>query len=243
MSADPIGANPGGVSDPEDSNLSNTFATIPDQSLEAIADRVAPRQVASGMTRGVQQLGSDQVYSDGGNNQIIVEDSNEPRVLMGKQATFGEGFYVTKDGFNVKTNTNPDNFIFNSAQNAFKVAKIVTGSYLVTATDAANAYANFSFSHGLTIRPTVLGSFYRSSDSLTRQLPFNFRSPTQSYYTTSAPGALSHTSSASVEIYNIDDTSINVQVKIFDILGLSWLLAGVSFNFKFYCLQETIISA
>lgn len=228
MSTDPMGKSPGQPTDLSSMGLSNSYTDIPDISVDAIADRVLPRQTASGITRGAQATAG----ADG-----------NPQVLVGNQQTFGNGFYVAKPAINVITNTDPNQMIFNSNQNTFKIATIVTGTYLVDATDASNAYANFSFPHSLTIRPTVLGSFYRSSDSLTRQLPFNFRSPTQSYYTTSAPGGLSHTSSASVDIYNIDDTNINLQIKIFDINGLSWLLAGVSFVFKFYCLQETVIAA
>ena len=125
---DPLGVDAGSLGSLESMGLTNEYKDIPDQSLDAIADRVNPNQVASGVTRGIQQLGSDKVYSDGGNQQIIVEDTNEPRVMMGNHATFGEGFFVSKDGTNVKTNTNPANLIFNSSQNVFKVVVSSTAS-------------------------------------------------------------------------------------------------------------------
>lgn len=138
------------------------FTDIPDVPVAPKSDRIDPNQVASGMSRGIQQLGSDKVYSDGGNQQIIVEDSNEPRVMMGNHATFGEGFYVSKDGTNVKTNTNPANLIFNSSQNVFKI--VATGSGTVAGVDnsASGNWAAYgatnvtTIPHGLSFIPSLL---------------------------------------------------------------------------------------
>lgn len=138
---------------PDDTSSSNHFVTIPDVPLDTLATRVVPRQVATGVTRGVQYLGSDKVYSDGGNQQVIVEDTSNPRVMMGNHATFGEGFFVTKTGYNVKTETDPANYSFNSNQNHLKI--IASGDVTVTRTagnttgTATVSYASYGFAQSL----------------------------------------------------------------------------------------------
>lgn len=211
-----------------DAQPTDDFATIADVPIQAGSSRITPQNIASGLNRG---------------DKLNTGVDGYPQVLQGNQKTFGNGFYVAKPANDVTQVTNAANFIFNSNQNAFKIAAIVTGSYTVTATDASNAYANFSFDHSLGIAPTVDGSFITTVDSAKRQLPYTYRSSTQSYYTISAPGGTDHIASAAVDIYSIDTTSINISIKIFDILGLSWLLGGAVFTFQFYCRQETIVSS
>lgn len=88
-------------------NLTNQFATL------------------SGTSQGVQNFGSPQIYADSGRQQFIVANTT-PTVLMGNQATFGEGFYVSKPGINVVTNTDPTQLIFNSNQDTFKITETGT---------------------------------------------------------------------------------------------------------------------
>lgn len=107
------------------------YENIADIPIDPTSDRVQPRQVGTGVTRGVQYLGSDKVYSDGPDSRIIVEDDSTigvPTVLMGQQDTFGPGFYVAKAGIDAVTNTDPNNWIFNSNQNALKVVQTDTVS-------------------------------------------------------------------------------------------------------------------
>lgn len=56
---DPTGAPAGKLSDPGTSGLTNEFSTIADQSVDAISNRVLPRQTTSGVTRGTQRFISD----------------------------------------------------------------------------------------------------------------------------------------------------------------------------------------
>ena len=56
MNGSVFGADPGSPKAAAGSNLSNTYPTIPDQSVEAIADRVQPRQMPSGVMRGTQRI-------------------------------------------------------------------------------------------------------------------------------------------------------------------------------------------
>lgn len=151
MSSDPLGRSAGSLSDVTPDNLTNSYPTISDTPVDAQTNRVEPRQVASGTTRGIQQLGSDRVYSDGGNNRIIVEDATSPKVLMGNQATFGEGFYVAKAGIDVTTNTDPTNFIFNSNQNVFKI--IQTSTTVIPSSGTSTS--SVSVAHNLSMIPIV----------------------------------------------------------------------------------------
>lgn len=126
---------------PEPTGLSNDFATIPDVSVESIADRVAPRQVSTGSTRGAQ---------------VTAGGDGFPQVLMGSQQTFGNGFYVAKPGVDVITNTDENNLIFNSNQNVFKIVQ--SGIIDLPACTLSTAAASFGFSPGVTtVVPHGLG--------------------------------------------------------------------------------------
>lgn len=122
-----------------DGTLSNDFATIQDTPVASTSDRVAPNQVSSGVTRG---------------SQVTINSTGIPQVLSGNQQTFGAGFYVTKPTIDVTTNKDPANFIFNSNQNVFKIAKIMT----VTVTDVLPGSGASSVvsttPHGLTFLPS-----------------------------------------------------------------------------------------
>lgn len=212
---DPLGVDAGSLGSLESMGLTNEYKDIPDQSLDAIADRVNPNQVASGVTRGIQQLGSDKVYSDGGNQQIIVEDTNEPRVMMGNHATFGEGFFVSKDGTNVKTNTNPANLIFNSSQNVFKI--VSSGTVTLPAIAAGNL-TSISVTHNLGYTPAFLA--FQSSGSTYFQLPFA---------SVTAAGAIA------VAIYALTD----ITTITFSLQATTASTGGGPVTIKYYLLQET----
>jgi len=159
---------------PADAQPSDDFATISDVPVAPSTDRVAPRQVATGTTRGIQQLGSDKVYSDGGNSQIIVADT-VPQVLMGKQATFGEGFFVTRTGVDVTTNTDPTKLAFNSTR-SFTVAlqSSYTFASLGSVADGANATSSVvTIPHNVGFVPNV--SFF--SQKYLSDNPFSPSSP------------------------------------------------------------------
>lgn len=214
------------------SDISDGFATIPDISVNAIADRVQPRQVASGMTRGIQQLGSDKVYSDGGNQQIIVEDTNEPRVMMGNHATFGEGFYVSKDGTNVKTNTSPANLIFNSSQNAFKIVSTATVSQ--TLTNAANIVTagtqSLAIAHGLSFIPSFI--VYMTAPVGFIDGGILFQLPHLTYNATPDAG------SVFTRFYGTADAT-NLYINYQHRSNTDYSPATPTFSVRYYILQET----
>lgn len=107
--------------------------------------RVLPRQVSTGVSRGVQAQGSRNFQMNPGNAQQVVNDGTTNRVLLGN--TVGDwGLKVSKPGFDVTTATN-EQLIFNSSQNVFK---IVQGPKQVTVTCAAGStIGNASVAHGL----------------------------------------------------------------------------------------------
>jgi hypothetical protein len=210
----------GDLNEPASTGLSNDYQDIAAQPVNPESDRLIPRQIATGVTRGIQQLGSEKVYSDGGNNQIIVEDTSVPRVLMGDQTSFGEGFYVSKSGINVKTNTDAAQFIFNSNQNTLK---IVQTSTITVPETAANTIQLYSFSHNLGYIPVAIAYFSTSTDYT--PLPM---------FTQSNIDIVNHYVKFGGFIsYAVDSTTMAFTIQ--NALAVPFL----TFTVKYYLLQET----
>jgi hypothetical protein len=84
--------NPGKMGDPTVNELKNEFSTIQDRSIESISERVAPRQVATGVMRGTQRI----VNTDGSYITLgVLPDGN---------GEFGIGYYAA-DGTRQKVET------------------------------------------------------------------------------------------------------------------------------------------
>lgn len=227
---DPLGVDAGSLGSLESMGLTNEYKDIPDQSLDAIADRVNPNQVASGMTRGIQQLGSEKVYSDGGNNQIIVEDANEPRVLMGDQATFGEGFYVTKDGFNAKTETNAANFIFNSSQNMFKIVSTGTAIVTVPTPISSGTVLTTTVAHNLGVKPAF---------SAFVDIPIGDGSAVLQGKLTGVPAFLIKSTGSISIAATVDVDTTNIYFRVANTAGTGVTGVDGVWTFKYYLLTET----
>lgn len=140
-------------------------------------DLTNPDNVLSGTYRGVQQLGGPSLTADAGNKRILVNDGTN-RVLMGNQATFGEGFYVTKTGIDVTTATTGDQFIFNSSQNIFKIVSsgTVATSGLTVSSTAGNWNSDSTsvvVTHNLGFAPMVIGAFLGSAGINHTILPYS----------------------------------------------------------------------
>jgi hypothetical protein len=224
MSSDPLGKSPGSISDLSPDALVNAYPTIGDTPVDAQTDRVIPRQVSSGTTRGIQQLGSDNVYADGGNQQIIVEDSTVPRVLMGKQSFFGEGFYVTKANVNVKTNSDVNQFIFNSNQNIFKV--VASGTMTLNANGMTVGSTNSAtIAHNLGYVPAFQVYFNFTSGTYTQL-------PNSTGFSTYTPGATIAFNNWSYAASDANFFTINFMSSA----NASW---GI-FTYKYFLLQESV---
>jgi hypothetical protein len=236
LSTDPLGKDAGNVSEQSADNLTNSYVTISDTAVSPESDRIQPRQTASGVTRGIQQLGSDKIYSDGGNNRIVVEDTTNPKVLMGNQPTFGEGFYVAKAGVDAATNTDANNWIFNSNQNVFKIISTGTGSVTVGNGDTARDKTTI-IPHGLDHVPIVVGFIQNPSGDIQGsigevQCPYGIYGLTN---TGSFPSVLLPL----LQYYYVgaDATNIYLVVLSSDVSFYSQLKQ--TFTFKYYILQET----
>jgi hypothetical protein len=191
--------------------------------------RILPRQIPSGVSRGIQQLGGDSLEADSGNKRITVTDNGTKQVLMGSQATFGEGFYVTKAGKDVTLTTNPTDFIFNSNQNVFKIVASTSLRYTVSGQVQGSVYSP-TYLHNLGYEPAFL--VYLSGSPVSGagnyvQLPFGTTSwsagtPTQILWS-SFITAGTNTTTLTIEMF---------------FAGTAGLFDGV-YNFKIFLLQET----
>lgn len=200
-------------------------------------DRVLPRQTSTGLARGVQQLGSPNVYVDSGNENIVVAkndsaNTSTPQVLMGNQVNFGEGFYVTKPGIDVTSAKSPDDFIFNSNQNVFKIVKtgfLTIPGYSGGPSSAGNYLTYTSTTtehHGLSYVPAVLG--YYSDTSSTSFLPLP-------YSIALGSGTTASWFSVSIQVYEdiIEAESVTT------ITGNTTFTNG-DITVKYYLLQESL---
>lgn len=187
-------------------------------------EKVYPRQVSTGLSRGIQQLGTPNVFVDSGDNQIIVAKNDVNQVLMGDQVNFGEGFYVTKEGVDAKTAKSAKDFIFNSNQNVFKIVK--TDTILVDFIDAPVSV--LSVAHNLGFAPIPMAFLIGVTDGAASG---NFPFPvTLGLDTTSVPGTILNTS-----YVRVASDTVNVYFEIFNATGSE---LGV-FNVRYYLLQET----
>lgn len=134
---------------PTSDPIDNNYPTIPDQAVNPESDRIAPRQVATGLARGTQQLGSPNIVSDPANLRIYVNDNTTDRVTFGKIGDGANdwGLKVSEPGIDVDTATD-DQLIFDSSNNTFKI----TGDFTMTTTlpiAATSQYQQSTHAHGL----------------------------------------------------------------------------------------------
>lgn len=84
-----------------ESDNSDGFATIPDVPLESTSRRVIPNQIPTGIMRGVQQLGGENIVIDNPNNRILIKDGTNNRVIIGLLPDGTYGMAVSKPGNDV----------------------------------------------------------------------------------------------------------------------------------------------
>lgn len=162
--------------------------------------------------------------------QIIAVQDGFNKAIFGFYGDANKfGFKVAQDGFDVLTATD-DQLIFNSEQNMFKIAKVVTGTYSLTGTDITNGYFMFDIDHDLGYIPTVVGSFTNSLNGLSYPLPIVFT--TNIDYFGLPPSAV-------MSIVNVDTTKVSIHAGLMDIAGVTLFAAGVLITVKIYCMQET----
>lgn len=114
--------------------INNQFATIPDVSVDAIANRVAPRQVASGVQRGTQII----MNTDGSYITLgLIPNSNNQ---------FGIAFF-TASGTLVSKNTATTQYFYDetTGKNIIQIGKLPDNTYgyvvATTGNDVQDAYS------------------------------------------------------------------------------------------------------
>lgn len=219
------------VSDPQQGHDPD-IASVPSVDAGAVPqmdmERVLPRQQSTGMSRGINQLGSPNVFVDSGNNQIIVSKTDNQvttnQVLMGDQANFGEGFYVTKPGIPVDTAKNTSDFIFNSNQNIFKIVK--TDAFRVALTADLSQYV--SIPHDLDFAPIPMAYLISVTDGA---INGNFPFPVSAGINVDI---VNHVINTTVLLR----TSADEQYAYFECLNSTGSALG-TFSIRYYLLQET----
>ncbi len=220
------------VTDPQSASLPSAagIQSVPNNPIAVDNDnaRILARQTTSGVSKGVQQFGTPNLYADSGANQIVVAETvgntTTNQVLMGRQSTFGDGFYVSKPGIAVDTATSAADFIFNSNQNVFKI--IITGT--VSFNKAANSTgASAQIAHGLDFAPLIIayftdGTFYYPVGSVGVA------------FTGLNSGKITRVSSLST-----DTTYVYFGVSTPDWAGNGNYQASEDYTIKYYLLQET----
>lgn len=200
----------------------STNADVPQMGL----DKVLPRQVSTGLGRGIQQLGSPDVFVDSGNNQIIVARNGINQVLMGDQSNFGEGFYVTKPGIDVTTAKDSSDFRYNSNQNVFKIIK----TDVVNLTIASTTVSTVTVPHGLGYAPIVM-AFLNNVDLSTVANDINIPLPT---FLNASIDTVGNQVKFVTWVFASSD-AFNVYIQCINSSGV----ALGQFPFKYYLLQET----
>lgn len=189
--------------------------------------RTFSRQDLTGMSRGIQQFGTPNLFADSGNNYFGVSKNDVQQVLMGLQPTFGEGFYVTKDGIDVSQTTNANDFIFNSNQNVFKIVK----TDLISVGFSSSTVSTVSFEHTLKFAPIIQAYLVNVSTAgpITNA---NLTLPT--FVNASIGGVTAGIVSFGSYLYCAADTT-----KFhFQLLNATGLSPGM-FNIRYYLLQQS----
>lgn len=121
---------------PIDSQFSESSVDIPDVSIDAIASRVAPRQVTSGVTRGTQTImNTDGSYvtlgliPDGGTDFGIAFFSSVGNLISKNTGTV-ESMYDT-NGNLISQNTGETQSIYDptTGKNVMQIGKLPDGTY------------------------------------------------------------------------------------------------------------------
>lgn len=193
--------------------------------------RLFSRQNLTGNSRGIQQFGTPNLFVDSGNNYFGVSKNDVQQVLMGLQPTFGEGFYVTKDGIDASQTTNASDFIFNSNQNVFKIVK----TDLINIGISSSTVSTLSIPHGLTFAPIPMAFLVNVgvSGPVT-----NANLPLPTFINASVGGVTAGIVSFGSYLYTAADT-VNVHFQCLNATGS----APGTFRLRYYLLQETSGSA
>lgn len=157
--------------------------------------------------------------------QIFKDDTGTRRVLLGRGADGFYGLKVSKAGFDVYT-ASDDELSYNSSQNTLKVVLDGTATVVKPANDSS---AFTDVAHGLSTRPAVLAYALFESDTIYEQVPTSF-------YRLSGADA----GKLELGLYTqVDDTYVSFFVEAPNYASNTEYTDQVTYNFKYYLLQET----
>lgn len=170
------------------------------------------------------------------NKQMLANDGVTPIGLYGYNQALGKwGFFVTKAGVDVTTNTDLSQFVFNSAQDIFKIVGSGTFTDMATHTTSnpgAGKFGGDTFSiatipHGLSYVPAIIGYLGLSGGGY-QPIPYT------DYLSFTSSIALWYTWSITV-----DATNVNIILNTLAYGSSSGIGSGTTF--KYYLLQETAL--
>lgn len=186
------------------------------------------------------------------NKQIIANDGTNPIGLYGYNAALKSwGFFLTKTGTDVTTNTNLSNFIFNSNQDIFKVAADPSGTLSLSfgsnssgtsGTFTAYSTNTLQLEHNLGIVPTIAPQLLDTNTG--------FYMPVSNGSIIRGPALVTNSSGIvglGLYSWNIwaDTSNVYIRGMVSGGGGTSssgYTIGSISlgnFSFKVYCLQET----
>lgn len=196
---------------------------------DSSANFLTPYKIGSGTQRGVQMIGGPNLLSDSADTRILVKDSSNTRVIMGRIGTGVNdyGLKVSRSGVDVTTATN-DQLVFNSSQDVFKIVQTGTivlsqGAFTGTAGTYQEFFGSASQLHGLSYTPIVLSVL--NLGGVYVPMPY-----TTLNNTGAGPSWVTYSA-------NTDPTSIN-----FNYVGLTFgavTVASSTLSLKYYLLQES----
>lgn len=248
-------ASPGQVSDLSSSGLSNNFSNLPSNNVDSAfnSDRVQPRQVASGVTRGTQFVGYGSVKIDGANERISVGENNEANLILGDQSDSNSNFgfsvsdgshprflggkfpdgnikiKLSQVGYDVSTATD-DQLIWSSDFNMFKIVR--TGAASITPPSSWTSMSTISvpIPHAQLTTPAV--SVYVTNPNLSflgYTSPGLANLPSSIFLNTS--GSLLYSAS------KVDET--NLYIELTNVTGLTTGWEVYTWTYKYYIMKET----
>jgi hypothetical protein len=216
---------------PTTTKVSNSLPTINDVPVAPQTDRVQPRQVASGTTRGVQQLGGPNIYADAPNSRHVVTDGTVDRVWLGKIGDGADdwGLKVSEPSIDVASATD-DQLLFDSSRNSFKIVSTDTISFAVGSL-VSGATTTQTVPHGLTTIPAVM-AFVNGTGSTYLVANQHYSVPV------TIPVAVGGKYEAGVN-YSFRVDSMNMYFDVSNYSSASPLTDIGTASFKYYVLQQT----
>jgi len=169
------------------------------------------------------------------NKQFIANDGTTNKALFGYQPGLEKwGLFVTQDGFDVTTETDVNNFIFNSGQDTFKIVDSGTASIApFTTSDGTENSGSVTITHNLGYVP----AFFAFKQGTSGQYLGNWNGSRLLAYTFGTGHAL-NINGIEYQTTTITTTSITFTDKV-TLSQNGGSFTTPTYNIKYFLLQET----